>query len=111
MNHLCNIQQKVETQDTVTGVVTEAWTTFYGNVPCTIEAVSVKDFIQSQAIQAEVTARVKIPFIEGVTASMRVQALCGCHAGRLYNIVGVLEDNITSREYLTLPCNEGVNEG
>lgn len=111
MNHLCNIQQKTNVQDSVTGVVTETWSTFLGNVPCEINAVSVKDFIQSKAIQAEVTARIKIPWIDGVQASMRIEATCGCHAGRVYNIVGVLEDNITSREYITLPCSEGVNEG
>lgn len=111
MNHLCNIEQVTETQNTETGETTDTWSVLHSGVPCKIEALSVKDFIQSQAHQSEVTARITIPFLEGITSKMRLVATCGCHSGRIYNPAGVLEDNITGQEYITLPCSENVNNG
>lgn len=111
MNHLIRIERKTQTQDTVTGVITETWATFKNDVPCDIVALSVKDFIQSQADQSEIQARITIPYISGLDATMRIVGLCGCHENRIYNPRGILEDDITSREYITLPCAYGTNEG
>jgi hypothetical protein len=33
------------------------------------------------------------------------------HAGKVYNIAGVLPDNVSGQEYITLPVSEGVNAG
>jgi len=111
MIHLVNIQQKTSTQDTTTGEITEAWTNLYTDIFCDIKPVSVRDFIQSQAHQSEITARIVLPFLPGLDATQRIVATCGCHAGRIYNPAGFLEDDQTGQEYMTAPCSEGVNEG
>ena len=33
------------------------------------------------------------------------------HGSKVYNIAGVLPDAGSGREYLTLACSEGVNDG
>lgn len=110
MNHLVNIQTKTETQNAVTGEVTDSWANTHKNVPCTIEPLSVNTFLQSRADQTETAVRITIPYIDNILPTMRLVGL-GLHAGKIYNIEGVLADNITGNEYLTLPCSEGMNEG
>lgn len=111
LNHLCNIEQKTVTQNTTTGAISESWSVYLAGVPCKIDAVSVKDFIQSGQLQAEVVARITVPYFDGFEPSMRIVATCGCHSGRIYNPVAKLEDNITGNLYFTLPCSENVNNG
>lgn len=117
MNHLISIEQGTKTQDPLTGEVTVTWTSFKDDVFCDIEALSVKDYIQSRANQADISVRVTIPFIRGldsmgdIESNMRLVGQCACHQGRIYNPKGVLEDNITGLEYVTLPCSQGVNDG
>ena len=31
--------------------------------------------------------------------------------GRVYNIAGIVEDNCSGREWITLPVSQGVNDG
>jgi len=111
MNHLCDIEEKITAQDTVTGETTNTWSAVHSDVYCDIEAVSVRDFIQSRSDQSEIQARITLPYLTGIDSSMRIVGKCGCHLGRIYNPGGVLEDIITSQEYLTLPCSLGVNSG
>ena len=111
MIHLVNIEQKTNTQDPVTGSITESWAVLHENIYCDIEPLSVKDFIQSRAIQSDVTVRIKLPYLTGLTSDMRIVGQCGCHSGKIYNPQGFLEDAITGQEYITAPCSEGVNEG
>ncbi|HDG7399279.1 phage head closure protein, partial [Klebsiella pneumoniae] len=53
-----------------------------------------------------VTTRITIRYREGVTRKHRI-----LFRGRIYNIEGVLPDPRSGREYLTLPCSEGANDG
>lgn len=60
--------------------------------------LSVKDVINAQAAQTNITARAKIRHRTDIDHAMRVQ-----HAGRTYEIVGEpLVDNDSGKEYLTL---------
>lgn len=111
MNDFGDIEQRTETQDPATGAITETWAALYSDVFAEINALSVKEFMQSRADQSEVSVRIKIPYLTGITKDMRFRATCGCHSGRIYNIHGALEDNITGQEYINLPCSEGVNSG
>lgn len=110
-NHLVNIQQKTLSQDTIKGSVEPTWTTIHYDVPAKIEALSVKDYIQSQADQSDIQCRVTLPYMPDLDSTMRFVGLCDCHLGLIYNIKGKLEDNITTREYITFPCSQGVNTG
>lgn len=60
----------------------------------------------SPGIAGEITTRITIRFRPGVTRMNRI-----LFRGGIYNIEGVLPDPKSGREYLTLPCSEGVNDG
>lgn len=111
MIHLVNIEQKTQSQDPLTGEVTDTWATLHEGIFCDIKPLSVRDFVQSKAHQSAVTVRVVLPYLQGLDSTMRIVAQCGCHSGRIYNPEGFLEDPETGQEYLTAPCSEGVNEG
>lgn len=72
-----------------------------------IEPLSVREMIAAQAEQSKVSARITIRYTDDVDAAMRV-----VHTKRgtkkFYNIEGVLPDNDSGLEYLTLAVSEGV---
>lgn len=105
LRHRVRLQAFQKGRDPNTGAVIDAWVDV-ATVWASIEPLSAREFIQSSAMQAQVTARITIRYREGVTASMRI-----LHRGRIYNIQGVLADKDSGLEYLTLPVSEGVNEG
>lgn len=111
MIHLINIETKTNTQDTITGEITESWAVLHENIYCDIEPLSVKDFIQSQSVQSGVSVRIKIPYLAGLDSAQRIVAQCECHSGKTYNPAGFLEDPNTGQEYITVPCSQGVNTG
>lgn len=111
LRHRIDIEAPVRTQDAETGAITTTWKPVHEDVPCTIKPLSVRDFIQSQAIQADVTVRVMFRFLENIDNTMRLRGVCGCHRDKVYNPAGFLEDDKTGREYITAPCSQGVNRG
>lgn len=111
MNHLCDIEEKTQTQDSVTGEVTDTWAVKCSDIYCDIEALSVKDYLQSMADQSEISVRITLPYLTDIDPKNRIVGKCGCHCGKIYNPKGILEDNITGQEYLTIPCSQGVNSG
>ncbi len=70
-----------------------------------VEPLSAREFVHSAAIQSKVTARITMR-PRDVLASDRI-----LHRGKIYNVEGVLADNKSGLEYVTLPCSEGVNDG
>lgn len=111
LRHMIDIQQPTKTQDAVTGEVTVVWDAVHENVYCSIQPLSVKDFIQSAAMQTELTSRVTIRYISGLTKDMRFVGVCGCHVGEIFNPAGFLRDPDSGMEYITSPCSSGINEG
>lgn len=71
-----------------------------------VAPLSAREFIQSQATQSQVTARITIRYTPLVDPTCRI-----VWRGRFYNIHGVLSDTRSGLEYLTLPVSEGVNDG
>jgi SPP1 family predicted phage head-tail adaptor len=105
LRHRVDLQKKVTGRNPETGGISEEWqpvTTVWAS----IEPLSAREFIAAGATQASVTTRITIRYREGVTAQMRAVS-----RGKIYNIEGVLPDDKSGREYLTLPCSEGVNDG
>jgi SPP1 family predicted phage head-tail adaptor len=91
-------------QDPQTGEVSNVWQ-LMGEAWAAIEPLSAREFIQSQAVQSEVMARIIIRrqnFIP--THEMRI-----VHGVRVYNIEGVLEDKDSGLEYWTLPVSRGIS--
>lgn len=97
-------------QDPSTGQVARSWEEV-ATVWAAIEPLSAKEFIQSQAVQSQVSARITIRYRTGVDASMRLVHMFNGVPGSIYNIAGILADKVSGLEYLTIPVSEGVNEG
>lgn len=106
LRHRVTIQRQTSVQDPSTGAMATSWADVWTRVPAGVEPLSAREFIQSQAGQSEVTARITIRYREGLDATMRIT-----HRGKVYNIEGVLPDNMSGLEYITLPVSEGVNDG
>lgn len=106
LRHRIDIQKREQVQDPVTGAMTTTWVNEWSSVPAAIEPLSVREFMQSQANQAEISARITIRYREGLVATMRI-----VHKDRIYNPEGFLQDPDSGLEYVTIPCSEGVNDG
>ena len=97
-------------QDPNTGEVRQEWVEV-ATVWAAIEPLSAREFIQSQATQSQVTARMAIRYMDGLTASMR---LVHERLGRpdvIYNPAGFLADKESGLEYLTIPVSTGLTDG
>lgn len=105
LRHRVTIQRPGKTQDPVTGEIKNGWTDVV-TVWASVEPLSVREFIASEAGQSEVSARITIRYRAGITAKMRIK-----HRGQIFNIQGVLADPKSGLEYLTLPVSAGVNDG
>lgn len=105
LRHRVTIQAPTHTQDSTTGETAVTWADV-ATVWAAVEPLSVKEYLQSQADQSEVSARVTIRHRAGLTADMRI-----VHRGQNYNPAGFLEDKDSGLEYITIPVKVGVNDG
>ncbi len=105
LRHQVRIERPARVQDPDTGAMVPGWE-LVATVWARIEPLSAREFIAAQASQSKVSGRITIRYRDGLDASMRVR-----HGSRVYNIEGVLPDNRSGREHLTLPYSEGVNNG
>lgn len=112
--HRVHLQEKVETQDPVTGSITHAWTTFYidGNsdkpadsVPAEVLTGPGKEQIAADAKQAQTTARINLPWFAGLLPTMRI-----LWDGRVYDITSIEIDR-TARMQYRLTCTDGLTDG
>ena len=92
-----------EILDPVWTLVAPAW--------AAIEPLSGREFIQSAALQAEITTRIVTRFREGITAAMRFVHEKNGVDYAFYNLHGVLPDKDSGQEYITFPASQGVNNG
>lgn len=106
LRHRVNIERKATRQDQNTGETVESWTVVYPNVSAEIAPLSVREFIASQSVQSNISARITIRYHADLDASMRI-----VHNGKIYNPQGWLADPDSGLEYMTAPCSEGVNVG
>lgn len=97
-------------QDPETGEVSRAWTEV-ATVWAAIEPLSAREFIQSQATQSQVTARIVIRYRDGLYASMRLVHVRTGRPDVIYNPAAFLADKESGLEYMTIPCSQGVGEG
>lgn len=99
------LQSRVEAQDPDTGVMSLSWVDFSTGIWASVEPLSAREFIASQATQAQITTRILIRYRAGVEPKMRV-----LHRDKVYSIEGVLADKDSGLEYLTLACSSADNE-
>ena len=100
LRHRVTLQRKQQTQNPQTGAMVTTWVT-EATVPAAVEPLSAREFIAAQAVQSDVSVRIRVRYRPGITSAMRL-----LHDGKVYNITGVLADKDSGREYLTLPCAE-----
>lgn len=107
LRHRCTIERPSQGQDPNTGAMVPGWEEV-AKAWMAIEPLSVRGFIAANATQSEVTGQLVMRYRPGlqVDSSMRVRK-----GSTIYNIEGVLPDNRSGREYLTLPYSQGVNDG
>lgn len=102
LRHQVDLYAFTQTQDENTGVITEGYAAVATGIWASVEPLSTREFIASQATQAQATTRVVIRYREGVESTMRV-----LHRGTFYDLVGpALPDKHSGLEYLTLLCRE-----
>lgn len=106
LRHRVTIQARSNVQDPVSGATVVVWTDVWVNIAAAIEPLSAREQIAAQAQQSEVSARITIRPLPGLTAQHRV-----VHNGRIYNVEGVIPDPDSGLEWLTLPVSEGVSDG
>src|SRR5690625_1847908 len=71
-----------------------------------IEPLSARERLVADQVQSEVTARITIRYRDDVDASMRIK-----HGNDTYNIHGVIRDNESMFDWITLPVSIGLNDG
>lgn len=97
-------------QDPQTGATREVWT-LVATVWAAIEPMSAREFVQSQAMQSQVTTRIVIRYRDGMHAAMRLVHVRTGRPDTIYNIHGILPDADSGLAHITMPCSQGVNEG
>lgn len=105
LRHVVSIQEKTYVQDS-SGDMIVSWVDKWPVVFANIEPLSAREFVASANLESKVAARITIHFRDGLDSSMRI-----VHGSKLYNIEGILPDLDSGREYITIPCSYGTNEG
>lgn len=105
LRHRVAIERNQETPDADTGAMVPAWVPV-ATVWASVEPLSGREFVAAQAVQANVSVRIVVRYRPDITPAMRI-----VHGGKVHNIAAVLADKDSGREYLTLMCDQGVNNG
>lgn len=100
LRHKLVIEEATETRD-AHGQAVSTWSTL-AIVDGSLEPLNGREFIASAQVQAEVTARARIRYLEGVTAKMRIS-----FEGKIYAITAVIDRELKHRD-LELLLAEGV---
>lgn len=90
------------------GETRQEWTEV-ATVWAAVEPLSAREFMQSQATQSQITARIVIRYRDGLDASMRLVHVRTGRPDVIYNPHGFLADVDSGLEYLTAPCSAGVS--
>lgn len=105
LRHRVSLQRLQETRDPETGAVISDWSEV-AKLWAEVAPLSAREFVASQAVQSEVSARITIRYRADITAKDRI-----VYRDKIYNIEGVLTDRDSGLEYITLPVSEGANNG
>ncbi len=103
LRHKIKIQQKTTTKDSE-GIPFETWTDFAA-VWAAIEPLQGREFFSAQAVNAQVTTRIRIRYQAGISPTMRVS-----YGTRVFDIQAVIDVEERHRE-LQLMCQEVIAGG
>ena len=93
LRNLITIQTPVEAQ-TSTGEPTITWVTYY-TVNGSIEPLIGREYWQSKQISSEISGKINIRYIKGITAKMRIK-----FGNRYYNIESIIDPEERHRELI-----------
>ena len=105
LRHQITIQQPTVTQD-ANGDATTVWTDYAVGVPAAWLSGPGREYLASESIRAEVSGRLTVRRIDGVTSKMRV-----LWDGAVWNIAAPPLLDPTARWELTLLVGAGGNDG
>jgi len=110
LRHLVTIEQVTAEAASADGQAVKTWGTF-AELWAAIKPLRGREFFASNEYHAEVTTRIVLRHLDGVTAKMRVNyKVANGGNGQVYNIEAVLPIEERERE-LHLMCSKGVDDG
>lgn len=98
------IERPEYSQDSTTGDLTPTWETVQ-KVWASIDYFKATEVMAAQAQQSKVFARITMKFRSDVTPNMRINSDNG-----IFTIEGIMPDNDSGREFMTLLCAKGVKD-
>lgn len=104
LRHRITIQRKSLTTDDYGGPV-ESWADVAANIPASIEPLSGRELVNAQAVNAEITTKITMRYLAGVTTADRIT-----FEGKNYNLQSVADPEMRHRE-LIIMASVGLNEG
>ncbi len=99
--HTIALEQRPGMTDSF-GEQTLTWSSFMSGIPAKVMPISGRELLASGAIASEITHRVVMRYVSGVTAEMRVS-----FNGRYFAIKAILDEEERNVK-LTLLCAEGL---
>jgi len=98
--HKILVEKVTETQDAY-GDIVETWSTYYGSY-AEVQPLNGKEYFDSQSVQADVTIKFRIRYLQGIIPKMRVS-----YNSRLFDIESVIDVDERHKETI-LMCKESV---
>lgn len=115
LRHRIRIERLEDVRDSAGDVVQDAngevareWVSL-ATVWAAIEPLSVREFIQSDAKQSQLIARITIRYREGMDGTLRLVHVRKDGDGTVYDPAGFLPDKDSNLEYLTSPVSAYVS--
>lgn len=108
LRHRIGIDLLTETQDPITGAITENWTPFATDEPAEILPISSGEILRADAGQSTARYRfiVRQAAVVGVSGKMRIT-----HEGMTFNIIGEPIPDPTLRRWVTFTAEAGLRDG
>ena len=106
LRHRITIQERLNVQDPESGEMLPSWVDLHTSIACSVNPLSAREMIAAAAVQSKVIANIKIRHLDNLDAAMRI-----LWRGKIYDIHGVIVDNESGLEWMTIPVSEGVNLG
>lgn len=103
LRHRIAIQIRSSSQDSY-GQPVETWTTQHIRW-ASIEPLQGREFFSADQVNSEVSVRIRMRYLAGITAGMRV-----LYDNEPYNIEAVINPKMRNKD-LQLMCSVGVNNG
>lgn len=104
LRHFVTVQARSTTPDTY-GEPPQSWSNLHANQPASVEPLSGRELINAQAVQSDVTHRVRMRYVSGIETKHRIM-----FGSRVLDIRAVRNVDERNTE-LEMLCTEGASAG